>query len=105
MNESVYQAKIIRKLKECLPGCIVLKNDSSYMPGIPDILILYNEHWAMLEVKLHVLSRHQANQNHYIDLLDSMSFAAFIYPEVEEAVLHDLQFTFGVSGEARLSQS
>jgi hypothetical protein len=103
MNESDYQGRIIARVKELLPNSIVIKNDSSYMPGIPDLLVLYHDKWAMLEVKLHPLSRHQANQDYYIELLDSMSFAAFIYPEVEEEVLYDLQCSFGFIGKARIS--
>lgn len=102
MNESEYQSRIISRVKQLLPGCIVMKNDSSYLPGIPDLLILYNDRWAMLEVKLHVLSRHQANQDYYVDLLNSMSFAAFVYPGVEEEVLYDLQSAFGVIGKTRI---
>ena len=55
MNEAAYQAGLIKKIRELLPGCLILKNDSSYMPGIPDILILYNREWAMLEVKISMI--------------------------------------------------
>jgi hypothetical protein len=105
MNESDYQARIIAKVKAYLPGCVILKNDSSYLPGIPDILILYNERWAMLEIKVNGRARHQANQEYYVNHLNSLSFASFIYPEIEEAVLYDLQHAFGTIGEARLSKS
>lgn len=105
MLESEYQSRIIATLHDILPGCVVIKNDSSYMPGIPDLLVLYGDKWGMLEVKLHASSRHQANQDHYIDLFDSMSFAAFIYPGAEEEVLYDLQCAFGVSRKARVPQS
>jgi hypothetical protein len=36
--------------------------------------------------------------------LDEMSFAAFIYPENEDEVLHALQQAFAAEGDARLSQ-
>ena len=104
MNEAQYQSRIIDKVRDILPNCVILKNDSSYMPGIPDLLILYHDRWAMLEVKLHSIARRQANQEHYIDFFDSMSFAAFICPEDEEAVLYDLQRAFGLDRETRLSQ-
>jgi hypothetical protein len=105
MNENAYQAGIIRKLYELLPGCVILKNDSSYMPGVPDLLILYEKEWAMLEVKLYKDSRRRPNQDYYIDLLGSMSFASFIYPEIEEAVFNDLQDAFRSIREARLFES
>lgn len=104
MTEAEYQSRIINKVREMMPTCVVLKNDSSYMPGIPDLLILYRDRWAMLEVKLHPISRRQANQEYYVDYFDAMSFAAFICPEHEEAVLYDLQCTFGLNGKTRVSE-
>lgn len=103
MNEAQYQSQIIHKVRELIPNCVIVKNDSSYMPGIPDLLILYGDRWAMLEVKLHPGSRRQANQEYYVDLFNSMSFAAFICPENEEAVLYDLQRAFGFIGKTRIS--
>lgn len=94
--ESRYQAKLIRKLKELFPGCMVFKMDSSYIQGIPDLLILYEDQWAMLEVKRSEKDRQdpQPNQEYYVGLLDEMSFASFIFPENEEEVLHDLELAF-----------
>jgi len=97
-KESPYQAKLIKKIKRMFPGCVVLKNDSNYIQGIPDITILYENYWAVLEVKASVDSPHQPNQNYYIEKLGSMSYSAFICPENEEAILHDLQYTFGLIG-------
>jgi hypothetical protein len=103
MREAQYQTKLIRKLESLFPGCIVLKNDSSYKPGIPDLIILFSNMWAMLEVKLSGVSYLRPNQNHYIRLLDSMSFASFISPDNEEDVLYDLQCAFGVIRPPRVS--
>ncbi len=91
MRENRYQASLIRHLKEIFPGCVVLKNDSDYIQGIPDLLILYGDRWAALEVKGFEYSNNQPNQEYYIDLLNNMSFAAFIYPENEEEIIHALQ--------------
>jgi hypothetical protein len=103
MNEAEYQAKLIRKIRDTIPGSIVIKNDSSLMPGIPDLLVLYEDRWAMLEVKMSNDSSYQPNQDYYIDLFSQMSYASFIFPEIEEEVLYDLQFSFGLVREARLS--
>lgn len=43
MLESQFQAKLIKELKKRFPGCIVMKSDSGYLQGIPDLLILYND--------------------------------------------------------------
>lgn len=91
MRENAYQAYLIGMLREIFPGCFILKNDSAYLQGVPDLLILYRRKWAMLEVKVSEDSPVQPNQTYYVDMLDDMSFAAFIYPENEEEVLNDLQ--------------
>lgn len=104
MLERDYQAKLIKKIKRVLPGCVVLKNDSGYMPGVPDLLILYGDRWAMLEVKTSKAARNQPNQTYYVDQLDQMSYAAFIYPSNEEYVLNDLQQTLGARRSARVPQ-
>ena len=105
MREGAYQAKIIQRLKACFPECIILKNDSGYMQGIPDLTVFYNDKWAMLEVKVSKDASNQPNQEHYIQVLDAMSFAAFIYPENEEAVFNELQSAFRSPRKARLSKS
>lgn len=81
MRESVFQLHLLDRLYEMFPDCFVLKNDSSYMQGVPDLLILFRDRWAMLEVKISKAASHRPNQDYYVSLLDSMSFAAFIFPE------------------------
>lgn len=49
--ERDFQAKLIKELKVMFKGCIIVKNDPNYIQGIPDLLILYNDRWAALEVK------------------------------------------------------
>lgn len=94
MRENAYQAELIRRLREVFPGCMILKNDTDYIQGIPDLLVLYGTRWAALEVKASAGSRNQPNQEYYVDLMDEMSFAAFIYPENEEEILYALQQAF-----------
>lgn len=101
-SEGDYQAHVIRRLSSLFPEAIILKNDSSYIQGIPDLTILWRDHWAMLEVKLSIDSPERPNQSHYVQMADEMSFAAFIYPENEEAVIDALQSAFGISRQARL---
>lgn len=94
MKESEFQSRLIKELGVVLPGCFILKNDSSYRQGIPDLLVLWNNRWAMLEVKASATAGHEPNQDVYIQQFDNMSFGAFIYPENKEAVLNALQQAF-----------
>lgn len=103
MRESEYQADLIIELRHRFPGCVVLKNDSTYRQGIPDLTIFYNDKWAMLEVKASKDTPTQPNQAYYIDELNRLSFAAFIYPENQEEVLRDLQQAFRARRTARVS--
>jgi hypothetical protein len=103
MLESYYQAQLIKKLRVMFPGCVILKNDSSYMQGVPDLTILYGLMWAMLEVKTSADAKEQPNQRFYVEQFNGMSFAAFIYPENEKDVLDALQLAFEPQGSPRIS--
>ena len=105
MTENQYQAKLINKLRQMFPGCIILKNDPTYQQGVPDLIILWNDYWASLEVKPRGEFYAQANQVYFVNKLDEMSFAAFIFPENEEEVLNALQQAFESPRRARISQS
>ena len=94
MLESKFQADLIKDIKNMFPGCVVMKNDSSYIQGIPDLLVLYNDRWASLECKKSEGARKQPNQEYYVKKLDSMSFSRFIFPENKEEVLRELQSAF-----------
>jgi hypothetical protein len=95
MRESQYQRKLIGRIYEALPGSIVIQNDPKRIQGIPDLLVLWQDRWAMLEVKRSGLEGPEPNQEHYVDTFNGMSFAAFIYPENEAEVLNALQSAFG----------
>lgn len=93
-RENDFQASLIDELKETFSGCIVLKNDSSYMQGIPDLSIFYRDKWAMLECKKNANASHQANQDYYVTAAMDMSYAAFIYPENKDEVMEELKRHF-----------
>ena len=90
MLESEYQGKLIKKLDVLFPGSIILKNDSGYRRGIPDLSIFHGPRWAMLEVKADKTSPFQPLQEYYLDKASGMSFASVIYPSIEEEVLSAL---------------
>jgi len=95
MAENVYQGRLIRRLRRQFPGCVILKNDTSYIQGIPDLSVFDGANWAWLEVKDHENAPQQPNQDYYVELADRWSFGSFIYPENEEDVIYALQQTFG----------
>ena len=105
MRESKFQRELIKKLKELFPGCLIQKNDPNDIQGIPDLTIFYGDRYAFLEVKESRTASSRPNQQHYVEMLDQMSFAAFIYPENEEEVLDELQHTFRTTRKPRLSKS
>lgn len=91
MRENKFQSCLIRKIKKLLPGSIVLKTDANYIQGFPDLLILFENRWAALECKQSANAPHRPNQEYYVSMLNTMSYAAFIFPENEEEVLRELQ--------------
>ena len=105
LTENKYQAQIIKKLKVLFPGCMVLKTDTAYQQGTPDLIILWGKYWASLEVKMDADAISQPNQEYFVKQLNEMSFAAFIYPENEEEVLSALQQAFKPPRRTRISKS
>lgn len=94
MRENKFQASLIQELKSRYEGCIVMKQDSGYVQGIPDILVLFRDKWAMLEVKRNKTASHRPNQDYWVDKANGMSFAKFIFPENKEEVLDELDKVF-----------
>lgn len=93
-KENEFQAKLIKELKSIFPGCIVTKLDANHIQGIPDLLILWNDRWAVLECKRSADAKHRPNQDYYVSKMDEMSFSRFIFPENKESVLDELQQAF-----------
>jgi hypothetical protein len=94
MLERDYQKKLVKKLQDIFPGCIVLKNDAQLKQGIPDLLVLYNDKWVALEVKKSETASHRPNQDLKVQKMNEMSYAAFIYPENEEKIFSEMKEVF-----------
>jgi len=88
--ESRFQRNLIKDIRNRFIDAIVMKLDSSYKQGVPDLLILYGKKWATLECKKSPTAEHQPNQDWYVNRMDGMSFSRFIYPENRDEVLQDL---------------
>lgn len=93
-GRSGYKIKLKKKIETLLPGCFIMHQDpADTHQGIPDWLILWNDRWAMLEVKASEASEHQPNQEYWINRYGELGFTSFIYPENEEEVLNALKST------------
>lgn len=83
--------------------CAVVRLDSALLQGIPDMGILFDGgFWALLEAKTSRRARIQPNQPYYVDFMNQLCFAAFIYPDNEEAVLNALQEEYESHRRTRL---
>jgi hypothetical protein len=90
--ESTYKTELCKRLRKRFRGSLVLRLDPNDQQGIPDILILFNDRWGTLEGKRDADAPTQPNQPYFVELMNNMSFSAFIWPEVEEEVLDALEY-------------
>lgn len=93
-SESTFQKKFLDRIRKEFPDCFIMKNDANYIQGVPDWIVLYDNKWVALEMKRSIKSPRQPNQEFYVEQLDSMSYAAFVYPENEDEVLEEIKFIF-----------
>ena len=93
-RENKFQKDLMDEIKSLFPGCLIMKNDSGYIQGIPDWTILYKDKWAVLEAKREKDAEKQPNQDYYVEKLDGMSFSRFVYPENKDEVLRELHELF-----------
>jgi hypothetical protein len=103
--ESKYKTQLTSRIEARFGSrCMVVRLDANLRQGVPDMLLLFEGgFWAALEGKRNATAPHRPNQPYYVDLMDQLCFAAFIYPENEEAVLHELQQEFETHWGSRLS--
>lgn len=93
-SETKFQSRLIKELKSRFEGSIVMKLDSGYKQGVPDLLILFGDRWATLECKKNATASHRPNQDLYVERMNTMSFSRFIFPENKDAVLEELATFF-----------
>ena len=94
MREREFQRQLISEIKNRFPGCIVLKNDPTYIQGVPDLTVFWKDKWATLEVKRDKNADIQPNQVYFVKKMNEMSFSRFISPENKEDILNELQQAF-----------
>lgn len=103
-KESDFQKDLRKEIEERFEGSIVTKLDSGDIQGIPDLLVLYKDKWAALECKKSNKASKRTNQDWYIEQMNKMSYASFIYPENKENVLNEMERSFKSSRAARVSK-
>lgn len=92
--ESKFQRDLIEEIRGMFKDAIVMKLDSAYRQGVPDLLVLVGDKWATLECKKTKDSHHQPNQDWYVCQMNRMSFSRFVFPENKEEVLRELRAFF-----------
>lgn len=94
MLESKFQRDLVNELKEMFPGALIYKNET--VQGFPDLTVLWQKNWALLECKRSERDRMnpRPNQEYWVDYANQMSFSRFIYPENKQEVLNELQQAF-----------
>lgn len=97
--ENEYKRGLKQRIEARFPGCIVLKNDEQMIQGIFDMTVLWGPYYAVLEVKKDKDAPMRPNQDYYLEQVIKMGgIAFFIYPEIEEKVLDEIQRTFQAQG-------
>ena len=90
--ESAFQNDVVIKgIKQRVPDSLVLKNDPTYLQGVPDLTVIYGGRCALLEVKRDPKASHRPNQEYYVQYIrDHGGFASFIHPENADVVLDEM---------------
>lgn len=88
--EGPYKTYLRHRIEAELPGSIVIRAETGYIQGFPDLGILFDRNCGWLEAKTGPKAKLQPNQEYWVERLSGLCFASFIYPEIEEEVLNEL---------------
>ncbi len=94
MLENKFKTKLISEIETRLPGSMIFHLNPNERQGAPDLLVLYKDKWAALEGKKSANASHRPNQDYYVNVMNEMSFASFIFPENKEEVLDAMERSF-----------
>lgn len=100
MIEGEFKYNLTKELKKRFDGCVIFKTDPTIIQGFPDLIILWKNKWAALECKRGARAPHRPNQDYWVNYLNDISFASFIYPENCNEVLDEMEHLF--KGEEKL---
>lgn len=96
--ESDFQKEYVLELEETFPGSMIIRGNSSWRQGVPDWMLLHGPNWAALELKRDAKAVKQPNQPYYVEKMNAMSYASFVYPSNAKAVIREIQQAFGSRG-------
>ena len=90
--ESAFQNDtVIKAIKQRIPDTLILKNDPTYLQGVPDLTVIHGSRCAMLEVKRDTKASRRPNQEYYIQYIrERGGFASFVHPDNLDQVLDDM---------------
>lgn len=93
MDEAIFKKQFINDFKGEMQqlgiDCEVYQNKSQRRSTL-DTIFLGPGCWAMLEFKEDEKSPHQPNQDYYVEKLNNMCYATFVYPQNANKVMEDL---------------
>lgn len=97
-SEGKFKTALKKDIQERLPGAMVVYLNPNDIKGIPDMEVMYNDRWAVLEAKASeedyrkdIANPEKMSQSYYVKKMNEMSFAAFIFPENKEEVLNAME--------------
>lgn len=93
-QENKFKTDLCNRIEKEFPGSMVMHLDPTEKKGIPDLLVLHNDKWAVLEGKRSKDASRRLHQDYYVKTMNDMSYASFIYPENEEQVIQELHEHF-----------
>ena len=92
--ENKFKTDLCNRIEHEFPGSMIFHLDPTEKKGIPDLLVLHKAKWAALEGKKSTNASRRLHQDYYVEKMNGMSYASFIYPENEEQVIKDLHKLF-----------
>lgn len=93
-REHLFQKSVKQEIIDIFPSCVIHKNPTGVHDGFPDLVCYLGDTWFMLECKRSKDEEHQPNQDWWVDRLNKMSYASFIFPENREEVFCQLRQKF-----------
>lgn len=93
-KESQFQSDLKTEIQQRFPGAVIMKQNAKLYQGVPDYLVLWKKHWALLECKKEENAPHRPNQDKKVEMFNNMSFSSFIFPENKEEVLDAMERSF-----------